>query len=136
MRIKNGRLCLSGYHASQVMHLVGYYRWLYSVRSTSKTFVFFNKCLYGCTNCFLSAHCCLIFFFFKIFVLYSKHILSDLDYLSMYLSYFSLIRHMLMIVDNEEFYEQEKPLSLTDIRSLIIILRQVRYFIIYSCRKD
>ncbi|KAF8394715.1 hypothetical protein HHK36_020932 [Tetracentron sinense] len=33
-------------------------------------------------------------------------------------------KHMLMIVDNEEFYEQEKPLSLKDIRALIIILRQ------------
>ncbi|KAK6117789.1 hypothetical protein DH2020_048461 [Rehmannia glutinosa] len=33
--------------------------------------------------------------------------------------------HMLMIVDNEEFYEQEKPLSLMDIRLLIVILRQV-----------
>lgn len=32
---------------------------------------------------------------------------------------------MLTIVDNEEFYEQEKPLSLKDIRLLIIILRQV-----------
>lgn len=30
-----------------------------------------------------------------------------------------------MIVDNEEFYEQEKPLSLKDIRCLIVILRQV-----------
>lgn len=34
-------------------------------------------------------------------------------------------RHMLMIVDNEEFYEQEKPLALKDIRYLIVILRQV-----------
>ncbi|XP_050375233.1 E3 ubiquitin-protein ligase UPL6 [Argentina anserina] len=33
-------------------------------------------------------------------------------------------KHMLTIVDNEEFYEQEKPLSLKDIRSLIVILRQ------------
>jgi len=33
-----------------------------------------------------------------------------------------------MIVDNEEFYEQEKPLSLNDIRTLIIILRQVDVF--------
>jgi len=33
-----------------------------------------------------------------------------------------------MIVDNEEFYEQEKPLSLKDIRTLIIILRQVDIF--------
>lgn len=42
-----------------------------------------------------------------------------------FLSFLWLIRHMLMIVDNEEFYEQEKPLSLEDIRCLIIILRQV-----------
>ncbi|RVW26481.1 E3 ubiquitin-protein ligase UPL6 [Vitis vinifera] len=34
-------------------------------------------------------------------------------------------KHMLTIVDNEEFYEQEKPLSLSDIRCLIVILRQV-----------
>ncbi|ESQ48207.1 hypothetical protein EUTSA_v10019984mg [Eutrema salsugineum] len=33
-------------------------------------------------------------------------------------------KHMLMIVDNEEFYEREKPLSLQDIRLLIIILKQ------------
>ncbi|KAL8256250.1 hypothetical protein R6Q59_031317 [Mikania micrantha] len=33
-------------------------------------------------------------------------------------------KHMLMIVDNEEFYEQEKPLSLNDIRLLIVILKQ------------
>lgn len=33
-----------------------------------------------------------------------------------------------MIVDNEEFYEQEKPLSLKDIRSLIILLRQVMFW--------
>lgn len=32
---------------------------------------------------------------------------------------------MLMIVDNEEFYEQEKPLSLKDMGLLIVILRQV-----------
>ena len=30
-----------------------------------------------------------------------------------------------MIVDNEEFYEQEKPLSLKDVRYLIVILREV-----------
>lgn len=35
---------------------------------------------------------------------------------------------MLTIVDNEEFYEQEKPLSLKDIQSLIIILRQVNFY--------
>ncbi|XP_076935775.1 E3 ubiquitin-protein ligase UPL6-like isoform X2 [Bidens hawaiensis] len=33
-------------------------------------------------------------------------------------------KHMLMIVDNEEFYEQEKPLSLKDIRLLIVMLKQ------------
>jgi len=32
-----------------------------------------------------------------------------------------------MLVGNEEFYEQEKPLSLKDVRCLIIILRQVTY---------
>lgn len=32
-----------------------------------------------------------------------------------------------MIVDNEEFYEQEKPLSLKDIRYLIVILREVLF---------
>lgn len=31
---------------------------------------------------------------------------------------------MLMIINNEEFYEQEKPLSLKGIESLIILLRQ------------
>jgi len=40
-----------------------------------------------------------------------------------------MIRHMLMIVDNEEFYEREKPLSLQDIRLLIIILKQVSVLI-------
>ncbi|KAG4401280.1 hypothetical protein GLYMA_07G235800v4 [Glycine max] len=41
-------------------------------------------------------------------------------------------KHMLMIVDNEEFYEQEKPLSLKDIRSLIIILRQVLWQLLWG----
>ncbi|XP_061360254.1 E3 ubiquitin-protein ligase UPL6-like isoform X2 [Gastrolobium bilobum] len=40
-------------------------------------------------------------------------------------------KHMLMIVDNEEFYEQEKPLSLKDIRSLIIILRQALWQLLW-----
>ncbi|XP_057471307.1 E3 ubiquitin-protein ligase UPL6-like [Actinidia eriantha] len=34
-------------------------------------------------------------------------------------------KHMLMLVDNEEFYEQEKPLPLKDISCLIVILRQL-----------
>lgn len=32
---------------------------------------------------------------------------------------------MLMLTDNEEFYEHEKPLPLEDIRCLVVILRQV-----------
>ncbi|KAL7144289.1 hypothetical protein ABFS83_07G002000 [Erythranthe nasuta] len=40
-------------------------------------------------------------------------------------------KHMLMIVDNEEFYDQEKPLSLTEIRLLIVILRQVLWQILW-----
>ncbi|KAL5541465.1 hypothetical protein UlMin_009175 [Ulmus minor] len=40
-------------------------------------------------------------------------------------------KHMLMIVDNEEFYEQEKPLSLEDIRCLIIILRQALWQLLW-----
>lgn len=50
-----------------------------------------------------------------------------------------MIRHMLMIVDNEEFYEREKPLSLKDIRLLIIILKQVSVltdFVKQSCNID
>ncbi|KAJ7980436.1 E3 ubiquitin-protein ligase UPL6 [Quillaja saponaria] len=40
-------------------------------------------------------------------------------------------KHMLMIVDNEEFYEQERPLSLKDIRCLIIILRQALWQLLW-----
>ncbi|XP_048321213.2 E3 ubiquitin-protein ligase UPL6 [Ziziphus jujuba] len=40
-------------------------------------------------------------------------------------------KHMLTIVDNEEFYEQEKPLSLKDIRYLIIILRQALWQLLW-----
>lgn len=40
-------------------------------------------------------------------------------------------KHMLMIVDNEEFYEQEKPLSLKDIRCLIIILKQALWQLLW-----
>ncbi|XP_019096388.1 PREDICTED: E3 ubiquitin-protein ligase UPL6-like [Camelina sativa] len=42
-----------------------------------------------------------------------------------------MIRHMLMIVDNEEFYEREKPLSLQDIRLLIIILKQALWQLLW-----
>ncbi|XP_030468851.1 E3 ubiquitin-protein ligase UPL6 [Syzygium oleosum] len=40
-------------------------------------------------------------------------------------------KHMLMIVDNEEFYEQQKPLSLKDIRCLIVILRQALWQLLW-----
>ncbi|XP_052204385.1 E3 ubiquitin-protein ligase UPL6 isoform X2 [Diospyros lotus] len=40
-------------------------------------------------------------------------------------------KHMLIIVDNEEFYEQEKPLSLKDIKSLIVILRQALWQLLW-----
>ncbi|XWS08452.1 hypothetical protein CRYUN_Cryun40dG0003700 [Craigia yunnanensis] len=40
-------------------------------------------------------------------------------------------RHMLMIVDNEEFYEQEKPLSLKDVSCLIVILRQALWQLLW-----
>ncbi|MCD9644904.1 E3 ubiquitin-protein ligase upl6 [Datura stramonium] len=40
-------------------------------------------------------------------------------------------KHMLMIVDNEEFYEQEKPLSLKDMRCLIVILRQALWQLLW-----
>ncbi|XP_039127300.1 E3 ubiquitin-protein ligase UPL6-like [Dioscorea cayenensis subsp. rotundata] len=41
-------------------------------------------------------------------------------------------KHMLMIVDNEEFYEQEKPLSLKDIRLLITILKQALWQLLWT----
>ncbi|XP_050216747.1 E3 ubiquitin-protein ligase UPL6 isoform X2 [Mercurialis annua] len=40
-------------------------------------------------------------------------------------------KHMLTIVDNEEFYEQEKPLSLKDIRCSIAILRQALWQLLW-----
>lgn len=40
-------------------------------------------------------------------------------------------KHMLTIVDNEEFYEQEKPLSLKDIRHLIVILREALWHLLW-----
>ncbi|CAO2838394.1 unnamed protein product [Amaranthus hypochondriacus] len=42
-----------------------------------------------------------------------------------------IYKHMLMIVDNEEFYEKEKPLALKDIRYLITILRQALWQLLW-----
>ncbi|KAJ6432119.1 hypothetical protein OIU84_019387 [Salix udensis] len=40
-------------------------------------------------------------------------------------------KYMLMLVGNEEFYEQEKPLSLKDVRCLIVILRQALWQLLW-----
>eukprot|EP01018_Ginkgo_biloba_P026105 Gb_04194 [translate_table: standard] len=40
-------------------------------------------------------------------------------------------RHMLMIVDNEEFYEQQKPLSLADVKDLVIILKEALWQLLW-----
>ncbi|CAJ1940760.1 unnamed protein product [Sphenostylis stenocarpa] len=57
---------------------------------------------------------------------WSSHLSNDAPGWLLPLAVFCPVyKHMLMIVDNEEFYEQEKPLSLKDIRTLIIILRQL-----------
>ncbi|KAL4202208.1 hypothetical protein AMTRI_Chr02g262500 [Amborella trichopoda] len=40
-------------------------------------------------------------------------------------------RHMLMIIDNEEFYEQERPLSLQDIRVLITFLKEALWQLLW-----
>ncbi|XP_075487964.1 E3 ubiquitin-protein ligase UPL6 [Primulina tabacum] len=45
-------------------------------------------------------------------------------------------KYMLTIVDNEEFYEQQKPLSLMDIRFLIVILKQDLWHILWQNSKE
>ncbi|CAA7388281.1 unnamed protein product [Spirodela intermedia] len=40
-------------------------------------------------------------------------------------------RHILMIIDNEELYEKEKPLPLDDIRYLIVILRETLWQLLW-----
>ncbi|KAL7178360.1 hypothetical protein ACSBR2_031501 [Camellia fascicularis] len=40
-------------------------------------------------------------------------------------------KHMLMRVDNEEFYEQEKPLSIKYIKCLVVILRQALWELLW-----
>lgn len=42
-----------------------------------------------------------------------------------------LYRHMLMIIDNEEFYEQQKPLSLQDVKALVIILKEALWQLLW-----
>ncbi|KAJ4822903.1 E3 ubiquitin-protein ligase upl6 [Turnera subulata] len=40
-------------------------------------------------------------------------------------------KHMLTIIDNEEFYEHQKPLSFEDIRHLLVILRQTLWQLLW-----
>ncbi|KAJ6844211.1 E3 ubiquitin-protein ligase UPL6 isoform X1 [Iris pallida] len=41
-------------------------------------------------------------------------------------------KHMLMIVDSEEFYEQEKPLAIKDIKLLVLILKQALWQLLWT----
>jgi hypothetical protein len=85
------------------------------------------------TNCCWLIFCNLILCFLsinrtvdKFSHLFSEHTLSMLCILP-------CTRYMLKIVDNEEFYEQEKPLSLKDLKSLILILKQVHTKQYHQC---
>ncbi|XP_020244930.1 E3 ubiquitin-protein ligase UPL6 isoform X1 [Asparagus officinalis] len=40
-------------------------------------------------------------------------------------------KHMLMIIDSEEFYEQHKPLSIKDIKLLVVILKQALWQLLW-----
>lgn len=86
------------------------------------TFFFFQRCE-------VSIHFLLMLY---VFCLNARSICGYFIYIELNASSLTFlviwIRHMLTIVDNEEFYEQEKPLSLKDIQSLIIILRQVNFY--------
>ncbi|KAK3137442.1 hypothetical protein QOZ80_5BG0452280 [Eleusine coracana subsp. coracana] len=42
-----------------------------------------------------------------------------------------IYRHMLKIIDNGEFYDQEKPLSLKDLKSLVLILKQALWQLLW-----
>ncbi|XP_074590018.1 E3 ubiquitin-protein ligase UPL6 [Curcuma longa] len=43
-----------------------------------------------------------------------------------------LYKHMLKFVDTEEFYEQEKPVKITDIPSLVIVIKQALWQLLWS----
>ncbi|XP_042452946.1 E3 ubiquitin-protein ligase UPL6 [Zingiber officinale] len=43
-----------------------------------------------------------------------------------------LYKHMLKFVDTEEFYEQEKPVKIRDIPSLVIVLKQALWQLLWS----
>ncbi|KAL6897777.1 hypothetical protein ACP4OV_006736 [Aristida adscensionis] len=42
-----------------------------------------------------------------------------------------IYKHMLKIIDNGEFYEQEKPLALKDLKSLVLILKQALWQLLW-----
>ncbi|KAF0927506.1 hypothetical protein E2562_034000 [Oryza meyeriana var. granulata] len=42
-----------------------------------------------------------------------------------------IYKHMLKIIDNGEFYEQEKPLSLKDLKSLVLILKKALWELLW-----
>lgn len=98
--------------------------------------IFIRRCTWLAITfgCFLSCVQVKIIFFIPIYLLLNFVLIPHLmlyNYMVCYkirhalITSFLSIRHMLTIIDNEEFYEQEKPLSLKDIRCLIVILRQV-----------
>ncbi|GJN35965.1 hypothetical protein PR202_gb24786 [Eleusine coracana subsp. coracana] len=43
----------------------------------------------------------------------------------------TVLAHMLKIIDNGEFYDQEKPLSLKDLKSLVLILKQALWQLLW-----
>ncbi|XP_010494790.1 PREDICTED: uncharacterized protein LOC104771882 [Camelina sativa] len=65
---------------------------------------------------------------------FSSAVISSLQWNVLFYQGFAW--HMLMIVDNKEFYEREKPLSLQDIRLLIIILKQDEISWGLDCYRD
>lgn len=103
--------------------------WYHRYFKGSKMFILIFISLFFLFLYFLFKHSCLPYKRRLENVLYTQLIIQFFFFQLKYIvTCFSFIRHMLMIVDNEEYYEQEKPLSLKDIRSLIILLRQVMFW--------
>ena len=53
------------------------------------------------------------------------------DWLLCLSAFCPLYRQMLMITDNEEFYEQQKPLSLQDVKELVSILKETLWELLW-----
>ena len=58
------------------------------------------------------------------------------DWLLCLSAFCPLYRQMLMITDNEEFYEQQKPLSLQDVKELVIILKETLWDLVWVIPKN